>query len=82
MVFEPLADDVNLVSHFELIEFDRYFPDPCLELDSMFNRIIENPQTSHCSHFIQFDMAKKVLRETCEKRWSEITNALIDITPR
>ena len=82
MAFEPLADDVNLVSHLELIEFDRYFPDPCLGMESMFKRIIDNPETSYCSELISFNVAKETLMKTCEDRWAEITTALIDITPR
>ena len=82
IVYEPLADDINLVSHLELIEFDRYFPNPCLALDSMFDDIVRNPETQYCGELISFQVAKDLLMATCQKRWTEITDALIEITPR
>ena len=82
LAFEPLADDINLVSHLELIEFHRYFPDPCLNLDAMFEKIVKTPETSYCSELIYFQHAKELLSRTCRNRWAEITAALIDITPR
>ena len=82
LVFEPIADDVNLVSHVEPIEFTRYFPDPCQSMDSMFQKILDNPETQHCGELISFKFFKVVLRRTCQERWTEITEALVDITPR
>ena len=82
LVFEPIADDINLVSHVEPIEFTRYFPNPCQSMDSMFQKILDNPETQHCGELISFRFFKVVLERSCQERWTEITEALIDITPR
>ena len=82
LVYEPLATDVNLISHLELIEFDRYYPNPCLAMESMFDQIVNNPETNYCSELIMFKVAKESLLRTCETRWREIIDALIEVTPR
>ena len=87
VVFEPVAENVHLLSHEDLVEFTRYYTNPCNTMESMFNEIIlENGSYSCASGSSRqerwFNDAKNQIMKICNDRWEKIAMALIDLSPR
>ena len=90
VVLEPQAENVHLLSHQDLIEFTRYYPNPCTNLWGIFNEIIEDDGAFSCKQKIWgrtnqlawFMDAREEIMEVCNKRWIEIVDALIELSPR